>query len=87
MCLSRRAYAAHRDVSDPAKQRGQHARQMGAGTAAGTAQAAATKLVPHVATNAVAETLFDAVIDAGTAEKTGSDPCFFHAIPDWARHP
>ena len=50
MGRSRRACAAHRGVSDPAKQRGQHARQMGAGTAAGKARAAATKLEPHVAT-------------------------------------
>ena len=36
--------------TDPAKQRGQHAKEMGAETAAGTARAAATKPVPQAAT-------------------------------------
>ena len=46
--------------TNPAKQRGQQARQMGAETAAGTAMAAATKPVPQAALNAVADTLRDA---------------------------
>ena len=41
--------------TDPAKQRGQHAKQMGADTAAGTARAAATKPVPQAAIRAVAD--------------------------------
>jgi hypothetical protein len=41
--------------SDPAKQRGQNARQMRAATAAGPARAAATKPVPQVAIRAVVE--------------------------------
>jgi len=49
--------------TDPAKQRGQHARQMGAETAAGTARAAASKPVPQAAIRAVADTLRDAGTD------------------------
>ena len=49
--------------TDPAKQRGQHARQMGADTAAGTARAAATKPVPQAAIRAVADTLSQQRID------------------------
>jgi len=43
--------------TDPAKQRGHHARQMGAETAAGTARAAATKPAPQAAIRAVGDNL------------------------------
>ena len=46
--------------TDPAKLRGQHAKHMGAETAAGTARAAATKPVQQPAIRAVADTLRDA---------------------------
>ena len=45
--------------TDPAKQRGQTARQMGAETAASPARSAATKPVPQAAIRAVADTLRD----------------------------
>ncbi|MGV8952673.1 MAG: hypothetical protein ACOH2M_16355 [Cypionkella sp.] len=65
--------------TDPAKQRGQHARQMGAETAAGTAQAAATKPVPQAAIRAVADTLRDAGTDPGSPEATGGEVSFLRA--------
>ena len=65
--------------TDPAKQRGLHARQMGAETAAGTARAAATKPVPQAALKAVADTLRDAGTDPGSAEATGGEVSFLRA--------
>ena len=65
--------------TDPAKQRGQHARQMGAETAAGTARAAATKPVPQAAIRAVADTLRDAGTDPGSTEATGGEVSFLRA--------
>ena len=50
--------------TDPAKQRGLHARQMGTETAAGTARAAATKPVPQAAIRAVAATDLNLAVDA-----------------------
>ena len=58
--------------TDPAKQRGHHAKQMGAATAAGTARAA-TKPVPQAAIRAVADTLRDAGTDPGSPEATGGE--------------
>ena len=57
--------------TNPTKQRGQHAKQMGADTAAGTARAAATKPVLQAAIRAVADTLRDAGTDPGRLEATG----------------
>ena len=57
--------------TNPAKQRGQHAKQMGADTAAGTARAAATKPVLQAAIRAVADTLRDAETYPGRLEATG----------------
>ena len=65
--------------TDPAKQRGQHARQMGAETAAGTARAAATKPVPQAAIRAVADTLRDAGTEPGGTEATGGEVSFLRA--------
>jgi hypothetical protein len=65
--------------TDPAKQRGQHARQMGAETAAGTARAAATKPVPQSAIKAVADTLRDAGTDPGSPEASGGEVSFLRA--------
>jgi len=67
--------------TDPAKQRGQHARQMGAATAAGTARAAATKPVPQAAIRAVADTLRDAGTDPGGTEPP-AEWCRSRA-PEW----
>ena len=52
--------------TDPAKQRGQHAKQMSAETAAGTARATATKPVPQAAIRAVADTLRNVGTDTGS---------------------
>jgi len=70
--------------TDPAKQRGQHARQMGAETAARTVRAAATKPVPKVAIRAVADTLRDAGDRSG---QSGSERrrSLFPARPDGER--
>ena len=65
--------------TDPAKQRGQHARQMGADTAARTARATATKPVPQAAIRAVADTLPDAGTDPGSQEATGGEVSFLRA--------
>ena len=65
--------------TDPAKQRGQHARQMGAETAAGTARAATTKPVPQAAIRAVADTLRDAGTESGSPEATGGEVSFLRA--------
>ena len=59
--------------TDPAKQRGQHAKQMGVETAAGTARAAATKPVPQATIKAVADTLRDAGTDPGSPEASGGE--------------
>jgi len=66
-----RAHSEWGAQTDPAKQRGQHARQMGAETAAGTARAAATKPVPQAAIRAVADTLRDAGTDPGKPRGDG----------------
>ena len=65
--------------TEPAKQRGLHAKQMGADTAARTARAAATKPVPQAAIRAVADTLRDAGTDPGSAEATGGEVSFLRA--------
>ena len=65
--------------TNPAKQRGQQARQMGAETAAGTAMAAATKPVPQAALNAVADTLRDAGTGPGLGEAPGGEVSFLRA--------
>ena len=57
--------------TDPAKQRGQHARQMGAETA--------TKPVPQAAIRALADTLRDAGTDPGSPEATGGEVSFLRA--------
>jgi hypothetical protein len=56
--------------TDPAKQRGQHAKQIGAETAVGTAKAAI---------GAVADTLRDAGIDPGSPEATSGEVPFLRA--------
>ena len=62
--------------TDPAKQRGQHAKQMGADTSAGTARTAATKPVPQAAIRAVADTLLNSTSElailAGTLTASGT---------------
>ncbi len=63
-----RADADWQAQTDPAKQRGLHARRMGAETAAGPARAATTKPVPQSAIRAVADTLRDAGSDASPGE-------------------
>ena len=68
--------------TDPAKQRGHHAKQMGAETAAGTARAAATKPVPQAAIRSVADMLCDATTGGRAVRRhlaTGSPLC----TPDW----
>ena len=65
--------------TDPAKQRGQHARQVGAETAAGTARAAATKPVPQTAIRALADTLRDVGTDLGSPEASGGEVSFLRA--------
>ena len=65
--------------TDPAKQRGLHARQMGSETAAGTARAAATKPVPRRAIRAVADTPRDSGTDPGTTEATDGEVTFLRA--------
>jgi hypothetical protein len=65
--------------TDPAKHHGQHATQMGAETAAGTARAAATKRVPQAATRAVADTLRDAGTDPSGTEATDAEVSFLRA--------
>ena len=65
--------------TDPAKQRSQHAKQMGAETAPGTARAAATKPVPQAAIRAVADTLRDAGTDPRSPEATGGEVSFLRA--------
>jgi hypothetical protein len=65
--------------TDPAKQRGLHARQMGADTAASTARATATKPVPQAALKAVADTLRDAGTDPGSPEASGGEVSFLRA--------
>ena len=65
--------------TDPAKQRGQHVKQMEADTAAATARAAATKPVPQAAIRAVADTLRDAGTDPGSPEATGGEVSFLRA--------
>tara|TARA_R110002167_G_scaffold86987_1_gene235320 strand:+ start:15324 stop:15905 length:582 start_codon:yes stop_codon:yes gene_type:complete len=74
-----RADAEWGTQTDPAKQRGMHARQMGAETAAGTARAAATKPVPQAALKAVADTLRDAGTDPGSPDATGGEVSFLRA--------
>ena len=74
-----RADAEWGTQTDPAKQRGMHARQMGAETAAGTARAAATKPVPQAALKAVADTLRDAGTDPGSPDATGGEISFLRA--------
>jgi hypothetical protein len=65
--------------TDPAKQRGHHAKQMAAETAAGRARAAATRPVPQAAIGAVADTLRDAGTDPGSPETTGGEVSFMRA--------
>ena len=65
--------------TDPAKQPGIHARQMGAETAAGTARAAATKPMPQAAIMSVADTLRDAGSDASIGEATCGEVSFLRA--------
>jgi hypothetical protein len=65
--------------TDPAKQRGQHALQMGADTAEGTAGAAATNPVRLAAIRAAADTLRDAGTDPGRPEVTGGEVFFLRA--------
>ena len=68
------------EQTDPAKQRGQHARQMGAETAAGTTRAAAaTKPVPQAALKAVADTLREAGTDPTPGEATSGEVSFLRA--------
>ena len=68
-------------ATDPAKQRGPHARQLGAATARGTTQAKArigTKPVPRAAIDAVNETLSEAGTDA-PADAEGGQVSFLRA--------
>lgn len=69
-------------ATDPAKQRGVHARQLGADTARATSQAKArigTKPVPRAAIEAVNETLSEAGADAPTADAEGGQVSFLRA--------
>ena len=59
--------------TDPAKQRGAHARDLGRGTAAATRAVAGTKAVPRQAFAAVAETLTEAGADPGAAAGDGGE--------------
>ena len=66
--------------TDPAKQRGQQAREMATATAAGTSRAAAaTKPVPQAALRAVADTLRDAGTEPAPGEATGGEVSFLRA--------
>ena len=68
------------EQTDPAKQRGQQARQVAAATAAGTSRAAAaTKPVPQAALKAVTDTLRDAGTEPGPGEATGGEVSFLRA--------
>ena len=69
------------EATDPAKQRGAHARQLGADTARGTAAAKArigTKPVPRAAIEAVNETLSESGTDA-PADAEGGQVSFLRA--------
>jgi len=65
--------------TDPAKQRGAHARDLGGGTAAATRAVAGTKAVPRQAFAAVAETLTEAGADPGAAAGDGGEVSFVKA--------
>lgn len=65
--------------TDPAKQRGAHARDLGRGTAAATRAVAGTKAVPRHAFAAVAETLTEAGADPGAAAGDGGEVSFVKA--------
>ncbi len=65
--------------TDQTRQRGQHARQMGTETAAGTARAAATKPVPQAAIRAVADTLCDATTGPGSSQASCCGGSALHA--------
>ena len=70
------------EATDPAKQRGVHARQLGADTARGTAAAKAqigTKPVPRAAIEAVNETLSEAGTDAPSGDAEGGQVSFLRA--------
>ena len=79
MIVPARADAEWGAQADPAKQRGLHARQMGAETAAGTARAAATKPVPQAAIRAEADTLRGAGTERGSGEASGGEDFFLRA--------
>ncbi len=69
-----------RDAStNPAKQRGAHARFLGRGTAAETRAVAGTKAVPRQAFAAVAETLTEAGADPRAAAGDGDEVSFVKA--------
>ena len=65
--------------TDPAKQRGQQARQIGAETTAGPARATVTKPVPQAALKAVADRLREAGPEPGPGEATGGEVSFLRA--------
>ena len=73
--------------TDPARQRGDHARSMAAATAAGTARAQAaagapppgTKPVPQAALEAVRDTLHEAGADPEPGEAPGGEVSFLRA--------
>jgi len=52
-------------ITDPAKQRGAHARDLGRGTAAATREVAGTKAVPRQALAAVAQSLTQTEANSG----------------------
>ncbi|MFN5828173.1 MAG: elements of external origin [Rhodobacterales bacterium] len=68
-------------ATDPAKQRGVHARQLGADTARGTAAKAAIgmKPVPQAAISAVNDTLTEVGADAPTGDAEGGQVSFLRA--------
>lgn len=72
-----RADAQWDSQTDPAKQRGVHAQNLGTRTAAGTARAAAVRPVPKAAIDAVNATLGDSGADVGSS--AGGEVSFLRA--------
>ena len=74
-----RADAQWNRQTDPAKQRGPHARGLASQTAAGTARAAATKPVPRAAIEAVDATLREAGAEPGPGAAPSGEVSFLRA--------
>ena len=77
-----RADAEWAAQTDPAKQRGPHARALGTATAAGTARAGDMKPVPRAAIDAVEETLRDP--DHFQQGRDGESAARTYWVPIWA---